>query len=125
MYPREKRQPVPKEPITPLDKASLKDAVKGVTAGMNSEWVHEGEISPKPIRILSPSYTLPCFNQETAVSVLYSPTVGANIMSESFALSNLSENPLLPISRSLWIGPCSTIEGIGILHDVPVWYEKS
>jgi len=46
MYPREKRPPVPKEPITPPDKASLKEAVKGVTAGMNSEWVHEGEMSP-------------------------------------------------------------------------------
>ena len=46
-------------------------------------------------------------------------------MSASFALSHLSDNPLLPTSRSLWIGPCSTIEGIGILHDVPVWYDKT
>jgi len=51
--------------------------------------------------------------------------VGANIMSASYALSHLSDNPLLSTSRSLWIGPCSTIEGIGILHNVPVWYEKS
>ena len=46
-------------------------------------------------------------------------------MSASFALSHLNDNPLLPTSRSLWIGPCSTIEGIGILHDVPVWYDKA
>ena len=46
-------------------------------------------------------------------------------MSASFALSHLNDNPLLPTSRSLWIGPCSTIEGIGILHDVPVWYDKT
>ena len=46
-------------------------------------------------------------------------------MSASFAISHLSDNPLLPIVRSLWIGSRSTIEGIGILHDVPIWYDKT
>jgi len=46
-------------------------------------------------------------------------------MSASFALSHLSDNPLLPTSRSLWSGPHSTMEGIGILHDIPVWYDKT
>ena len=46
-------------------------------------------------------------------------------MSAPFALSNLSDNPFLPTSRSLWIGPRSTIEGIKILHDVPIWYDKT
>jgi len=32
---------------------------------------------------------------------------------------------LLPTSRSLWSGPRSTMEGIGILHDVLVWYDKT
>ena len=50
-YPREKRPPVPKDPITPPDKASLREAVKGVTAVMNSEWIHEGEMSLEAIRI--------------------------------------------------------------------------
>ena len=125
MYPREKGPPVPKETITPPDKASLQEEVKGVTAIMNSEWVHEGEMSLEAIRIQTPLYTLPYFIQGTAVFVLYSPTIGANIMSASFALSHLSDNPLLPTSRSLWIGPCSTIEGIEILHDVLVWYDKT
>ena len=124
MYPREKRPPVPRDPITPLDKASLQEAVKGVTALMNSEWIHEGEMSFESIRIQTPLYTIPCFIQGTAVSVPYSPTVGANIMSVSFALSHLSDRPLLPTSRSLWIGPRSTIEGIRILHDIPVWYDN-
>ena len=46
-------------------------------------------------------------------------------MSASFALSHLSDNPLLPTSRSLWSGPRSTMEGIRILHDVPIWYDKT
>jgi len=80
MYPREKRPPVPRDPVTPPDKASLQEAVKGVTTVMNSEWVHEGEMSLEAIRLQTPLYTLPCFIQETAVSAHYSPTVGANIM---------------------------------------------
>ena len=46
-------------------------------------------------------------------------------MSASFALSHLSDNPLLSTLRSLWSGPRSTMEGIRILHDVPVWYDKT
>ena len=46
-------------------------------------------------------------------------------MSASFALSHLSDDPLFPTLRSLWVGPRSTIEGIGILHNISVWYEKS
>ena len=45
-------------------------------------------------------------------------------MSASFALSHLSDNPFLLTSRSLRSGPHSTMEGIGILHDVPIWYDK-
>ena len=53
-YPREKIPPVSKELITPPDKASLDQAVKGVTAVMNNEWVHEGEMSCEASRIQTP-----------------------------------------------------------------------
>ena len=125
MYSREKRPPVPRDPVIPPDKASLQEAIKGVTDVMNSEWVHEGEMLTEAIRLQTPLYTLPYFIQGTTVSAHYSPTIGANIMSASFVLSHLSDRPLLPTSRSLWIGPRSTIEGIEILHDIPVWYDNS
>ena len=92
---------------------------------MNSEWVHEEEMSTEAILLQTPLYTLPCFIQRTAISAHYYPTVRANIMSASFALSYLSDKPLLPTSRSLWSGPRSTMEGIGLLHDVPVWYDQT
>ena len=82
-------------------------------------------MSVEVIRLQTPLYTLSCFIHGTAVSTHYNPTVGANIMSASFALSHLCDNPLLPTSRSLWSGPRSTIEGIGILHDIPIWYDKT
>ena len=92
---------------------------------MNIELVHEGEMSTEAIRLQTPLYTLPYFIQGTAISAHYSPTVEANIMSASFVLSYQSDNPLHPTSRSVWSGPRSTMEGIGILHDVPVWYDKT
>ena len=92
---------------------------------MNSEWVHEGEMSLEAIQLQTPLYTLPCFIQGTAISAHYSPTVEANIMSASFVLSYQSDNPLHPTSRSVWSGPHSTMEWIGILHNVPVWYDKT
>ena len=87
MYPREKRPSVSRDPVTPPDKASLQEEVKGVTTVMNSEWVHEGEMSLEAIRIQTPLYSLPYFIQGTTVSVLYSPTVGADSMSASFVHS--------------------------------------
>jgi len=81
MYPCEKRPPVPRDQVITPDKASLQEAVKGVTAVTNSEWVHEGEMSIEAIRLQTPLYTLPCFIQGTAVSAHYRPMVGANIMS--------------------------------------------
>ena len=56
MYPREKRPPVPREPVTPPDKASLQEAVKGAIAVMKSEWVHEGEMSTEAIRLQTPCF---------------------------------------------------------------------
>ena len=53
---REKRPPVPKDPVTPPDKGSLQEAVKGVTTIMNSEWVHEGEMSTEAIRLQPPCF---------------------------------------------------------------------
>uniref|UniRef100_K3ZZS9 Uncharacterized protein n=1 Tax=Setaria italica TaxID=4555 RepID=K3ZZS9_SETIT len=55
---------------------------------------------------------------------LYNPKVGANIMSTSFVLTHLGENPLAPTNKTFWIAPCSIIEGVGIMHKVPIWHEN-
>jgi hypothetical protein len=60
-YPHEKRPPVPLTPIDPLDKASLKEIIKGLTSIMSSEWVQEGESSSETIQIQTPSLTIPRF----------------------------------------------------------------
>jgi hypothetical protein len=64
MYAREKRPPVPRDPITPPDKASLQEAVKGVTDVMNSEWVHEGRCHTKQFKFKPPCTPFPISSKE-------------------------------------------------------------
>ena len=50
------------------------------------------------------------------VDVLYNPTVGANIMSASFASAYFGNEPLAPTNKSLRVAPRSSMKGRGILH---------
>jgi len=56
---------------------------------------------------------------------LYNPTVGVNIISASFASDHLGEKRVTPTTKSLRTGPRSTLRGIGIMQDVPVWHMKT
>jgi len=82
--PSKKRPPVPLDPPSSLDKASLKETVKRVAAIMNSEWIQEGETSSEIIQFHAPSLTIPCFVKGAAVTAFYNPIVGVNIISASF-----------------------------------------
>ena len=54
----------------------------------------------------------------------YNPTVGVNIISALFASDRLGERRVTPTTKSLRTGPCSTLRGIGIMHEVPVWHRE-
>jgi hypothetical protein len=122
-YRHQKRPPVSVSPFDPLDKASLKETIKGLTTIISSEWLQEGELSSKAIQIHTPSLTIQCFIQGTAVTALYNPTVGTIIISASFALNHLGKNSFFPTTKTFQISPRSIIEALGIVHDVPVWHE--
>ena len=92
--------------------------MKRVAAVLNSEWIQEGEISPEIIQFHAPSLAIPCLIEGTAVSALYNPIVGVNIISASFASDHLGEKHVTPTIKSLRTGPCSIIKGIGIMYDV-------
>jgi hypothetical protein len=124
VYPLEKRPPVPLGPFDSLNKACLKETIKGLTSIIRSEWVQEGELSSEVIQIQTPSLTIACYTQGIADSALYNPMVGANNISAFFALNHLSENPMLPTTRSLRTRPYSIIEGTELIHDMLVWHEK-
>ena len=96
--------------------------VRDLTAVMSSEWVEEGELSSEPLQINAPSFNIRCFIQGTMEEVLYNPTVGANIMSASYAYTHLG-NFLVPIENILRNAPGSILEGVGIVHDVLVRHD--
>ena len=53
---------------------------------------------------------------------LYSPAVGANLMSDEFALAFLGNYKLVPIDRQLKRPSGSLTSSYGIITDVPFWH---
>jgi len=91
---------------------------------MSNEWVEELELSSKEIQIHTPSSTIQCRISRTMVDVLYNPTVGANLMSKSFASTYLGDEPFAPTNRSLRIAPRINLKGLGLLHNVTIHHDK-
>ena len=99
-YSCQKRPPVLLTPLEPLDKESLRESIKELTAILSSEWVEEVERSSKEIHIHVPPSTICCKVLGTMVDVLYSPTVGANLMFASFASAYFGNESLAPTNKS-------------------------
>ena len=92
---------------------------------MSNEWVQEGGTSSEIIQFHAPSLTIPCSIEGTTVTALYNSTVGVNIISALFASDRLGERRVTPTTKSLRTGPHSTLKGIGIMHEVPVWHRET
>ena len=58
------------------------------------------------------------------MNALYSPTVGANLMSDEFALAFKGNYKLTPIDRQLKRPSGSLTSSYGIITDVPFWVVK-
>ena len=63
-----------------------------------------------------------CRLQNQNVDALYSPAVGANLMSDEFALAFLGNYKLTPIDRQLKRPSGSLTSSYGIITDVPLWH---
>ena len=59
------------------------------------------------------------------VEVLYTPTIGVNIMSLTFASTFFDKEPLAPTVKTYRIAPRLTLEGLGILHDISLYHEQT
>jgi hypothetical protein len=104
-YACQMRPPVPVISCDPLDKEFLRESIKELTAIMSSEWVDEGELPSEEIQIRAPSLPIRCKIQGNWMDVLYNPTIGANLMSKSFAHTCLGEEPRAPTVKSFRIPP--------------------
>jgi hypothetical protein len=99
-YSCEKRPPTKVNSNDPLDKAMLKETVKKLTTIMSNEWLREGELSSESIQIRCPASTITCLIGGNLVRALYNPSVGANIMSTTFAFDCLGDRPLEPTVKT-------------------------
>ena len=73
-------------PTDPLEENFLWESVQELTTLISNEWLLDGESSVTPIYLNSPSTSFHCRLQNQNVDALYSLAVGANLMSDEFAL---------------------------------------
>jgi hypothetical protein len=109
----QRRPPVPVTPLDPLDEEFLRESIRELTSIMSNEWVEEAEFSPEEIQIHAPSSTIQCKVGRSWENILYNPTVGANLVSTSYALAYVSNGPFAPTNRSLRLVPRSSMESLG------------
>jgi len=92
---------------------------------MSIEWVEEVERSSIEIQIHVPPSTIRCKVLGTMVDVLYSPTVGANLMSASFASACFGNEPLAPTNTTFRDKPWSILKGHGIMHNNTIHHDDA
>ena len=109
-------------PTDPLDENYLRETIQELTTLISNEWLKEGESSLTPIHLNSPSSSLRCRLQDQDVEALYNPTVGANLMSDEFALAFLGNYKLTPTDRQLKRPSGSLTSSYRILTDMPFWH---
>ena len=95
----QKRPPSPVTPMDPIEKDFLLEMIQELTTLISNKWLQEGESSLTPIHLNSPSSSFRCRIQDQNVDTLYSPAVGANLMSDEFALAFLGNYQLTPTDR--------------------------
>ena len=90
---------------------------------MSSEWSRELELSLEILRISSPPSTIPCTIRGTPVNTLYSPTIGANIISGESAFYLLRDVPLVCTDKTFRTSSGEILKGGGILQNVSIRHE--
>lgn len=123
-YKYERRPPIPVTPCDPLDEIVIKETIEELTSIMSCEWIEEVELSSEEIQIRVPSYTIRCQIAKNGVDVCYNPTIGANIMSSSFALTYMSDIPLAPSNKTFRYKPRVNLECVGVLQGIHVHFPK-
>jgi hypothetical protein len=81
--PQEFRNPPSIKSLDPFEKDFFKKTTKELVSVLSNEWLEESELSPKIIRLDSPSVTIECQLDKTPFD--YNPIVGVNIISTTCA----------------------------------------
>jgi len=91
---------------------------------MVGEWSREAELSLELLRVISPPSTIPCTIRGTLLDILYSPTIGANIISSECTFQLLGDELLIQTDKTFKTLSRKMLEGIGILHIVTVKHKN-
>jgi len=119
-----KRRPsVPVASTYPIEAAFCRENVKKSMATMSSEWLREMKLSSKVLWISCPPSTLSCTIKGTQVDTLYSPTVGANIISSECAFRHLRDEPLVQTDKTFQTSFGEILEACGTLQNVSIRHE--
>ena len=87
---------------------------------MSSKQLRKMELSSEVLRISSPPSTLPCTIKGTQVETLYSPSVGANIISSECAFRHLWDEPLVQTDKTFQTPSGEILEAYGTLQNVSI-----
>ena len=85
---------------------------------MGDECLKEGGLSSKPIQINSPSSSFRCCIKNQDADVLYNPTIGANLISDEFALAFLGDEVLVLTDRKIKRSAGSLVSSYGMIRNV-------
>ena len=118
-----RKPPVHVASTDPMEAVFHRENVKKLTTIMSSEWSRELELSLEILRISSPPSTIPCIIRGFPVDTLYSPTVGANIISEECAFYLLKDVPLVRTDKTFRTSSGEILKGGGILQNMSIRHE--
>jgi hypothetical protein len=118
--PQEPRKSSSVEPLDPSEEAFRKKIMKDLVSIMSDEWLEESELSPKVIRLDSPSTSIYCQINKDSFNALYNPVVGVNIKSSIFAHDLLKDMPLAPTTKLLKSLSRHIVPSLGILCALPI-----
>jgi hypothetical protein len=92
---------------------------------LSNEWLEESDLSPKIIRLDSPSVTVECQLDKAPFDSFYNPIVGINIMSATFSQDLLKDMPLTPTTKLLKSLLGHIVPSLGILCALPIFVNET
>ena len=92
---------------------------------MSSEWLEESELSSEVICLDTPPIPIRCAYNSSQFDALYSPVVGINIMSKSFAHKLFGKLILTPTTKFIKDSSGQLVPSLGILNVLPFLVEGS
>ena len=88
-------------------------------------WLRESKLSPKVIRLDSPSTSIRCQIHKTSFDVFYNPVVVVNCMSKSFAHTLPRIMQLTPTTKLLKSLSRQILPSEGIFHLIPIKVDET